>query len=54
MSEASDAISKAIDDASGPDKMSKKEALEFLEEIASDLEGKIDALRGEIQNEEGE
>lgn len=38
----------AIDAATAPDKMSQQEALNFLEELAAELEGRMDALRGEV------
>lgn len=42
-----------IDQLCEPAKMSKHEALDFLEEIAAELEGRMDALREEIAGEEG-
>ena len=35
-----------------PKKMTKREALNFLEELAADLEGSIDALIEELRDDE--
>lgn len=40
-------IDNMIDRAYAPKNMSPEEAIEFLEEIASSVEGKIDALKAE-------
>jgi hypothetical protein len=36
-----------IDEATVPDKMSWREAIEFLEELSADLDGRIETLREE-------
>jgi hypothetical protein len=57
MSKVSDAVSEvedAIDRAYSPDNMTKREALEFLKELSSGLDGKIDALEEEIDEEDEE
>lgn len=41
-----------INDACEPGKMNKKEAMEFLDEIASSLNACIDCLVEEIANED--
>lgn len=38
-----------IERISGPSRMTQQEALEYLESISSALEGRIEALRSEIQ-----
>lgn len=40
-------ILQNIDDATHPDKMSSTDAIDFLEELSADLDGRIDALRDE-------
>jgi hypothetical protein len=35
-----------------PKKMTKREALNFLEELVADLEGSIDALKDELRDDE--
>ena len=39
---------KLISDEIRPSKMSPKQALDWLEELSTDIEGQIDALRSEI------
>jgi len=41
-------VAQAID----PKKMTKREALNFLEELVADLEGSIDALKDELRDDE--
>lgn len=43
-----------LDGATTPDVMSKAEALEVLEELSVDLDGRIECLKEEIANEEEE
>jgi hypothetical protein len=45
-------VTQLINEQCGPDKMSKVEALDFLEKILVDLEGSIDALNDEMAEEE--
>ena len=45
---ARERILKELDDATSPNRMSKQTAVESLEEVAADIEGRLDALRGEI------
>lgn len=42
-------IMDTIDEATGPEAMTKAEALEFLEELATDIEGRIEALKEELR-----
>lgn len=43
---------ESIEQCFGDTSISKKETLELLEEIESDLESKIDALKADIKHEE--
>lgn len=43
-------IMKNIDYATEPKIMSKEEALDFLEQIETELQGRMEALREEINN----
>jgi hypothetical protein len=43
-----DELLVAIDEAVGPDEMSKKDALEFLRDLIGDIETRCDALEEEI------
>lgn len=47
-------IDRLIDKATHPDKMTPKQALDFLESLQSTLEGKIYGLRDDIINGECE
>ena len=42
---------QSIMDECAPGKMSKQEALDFIEEIGSAMDGSADALRAEIEDE---
>jgi hypothetical protein len=42
-------INREIDLQTGPPSMSQNEALEILEQVASDVEAKIDALKDEMK-----
>lgn len=52
MSLSKEDILHAIDKATEPKKMTKKEALDWLEELGADLDGRCDALKDEIAAEE--
>jgi len=43
-----DAVRRAIDELFSDTSVSKETTLEALEEVQADIEGKIDALKGEI------
>lgn len=45
-------LTRQIEDACAPSKMTKSEALEFTEDIISRLEANCEALREEIEAEE--
>ncbi len=45
-------IRKVIADETDPKKLTKQEYLEVIEEVASDLDGAIDAVRAELEAEE--
>jgi hypothetical protein len=47
MTKTREQILDDIDDATVPDKMSWQEAIQFLEELSSDLAGRIETLREE-------
>ncbi len=47
-----DAIMDAIDKATAPNKMTKAQALDFLEELADSVDSRCECLREEIKNEE--
>lgn len=47
MDEKRSAILKQIDRATAPEAMTPQEAVEFLEELSADLDGRIDALKEE-------
>lgn len=47
-------ILRDIDDASAPDQMTKSQALEWLEELITDLQSRCEALREEITNEDND
>jgi anaerobic ribonucleoside-triphosphate reductase len=42
-------INREIDYATGPDIASKEEAVEILEQVITDAEAKLDALKDEMQ-----
>lgn len=44
-----DEVMNEIDLATDPSVMSKEEALEFLEQCCTELEGRIEALRDELR-----
>lgn len=46
-----DQIMNEIDLATEPQVMSKEEALAFLEQCVTELEGRIEALKDELKNE---
>ena len=46
-----DSILEQINEAIEPGKMSQQEALDFLDEIISDLEGSCDGIRDDIKNQ---
>lgn len=52
-SEAWRAVLDLLDRETEPRSMSKAEALELLEELGTDLEARIEALKHEIAEEEG-
>lgn len=41
-----------IDLVTAPDKMSAKDAILILEELASDIDGRIEGLRDDLQEEQ--
>jgi hypothetical protein len=43
-----DDVMQVIDRATGPKIMSKEDALDFLERIETELQGRMEALRDEI------
>lgn len=45
-----DSILMRIDDATHPDAMTQEEALEFLEELSSDIEARIDGLKSDVED----
>jgi polyhydroxyalkanoate synthesis regulator phasin len=44
----------AVNELCAPEKMSKQEAIDFLEDVMSDLQSAVDALQDEIDNESDE
>ncbi len=48
-----DEIMRAINEAI-PSKMSPQEALDFLDELASDIDGTCDGIRDDIKSGQGE
>lgn len=46
-------VSALVDKLGDPSKMSKAQWVEFLEEVMTDCEGKLDAAREELAEEEG-
>lgn len=46
-------ILNLIDDRSAPAIMTKREAMELLEELSTDIDCRIDCLRDELNEEEG-
>ena len=46
-----DDILRAIDDATAPNKMGKREALDFIEQLITDLEFRCEALAEELKAE---
>lgn len=51
---AFETVMKAIDEVTDPKKMTKAEYRDFLEELMSDLEGRLDAVMRELEEEEEE
>jgi hypothetical protein len=49
---STETIIEQIDDETHPDLMSKSEALEFLQDVSAQLEGRIEALVNEIEESE--
>jgi hypothetical protein len=49
--EKKDDVIDALDDLFGDTTVTKEQTLEYLEEIQSELESKIDALKADIRNE---
>lgn len=47
-----EAILEQIDRATAPGKMTWTEAKEFLEELATDIDGRIEALKEENEDED--
>ena len=54
MNEAVERIMKSVDEEYAPEKMSKVDAIDFLERIGVELDGRCEALREEIDNEDDE
>lgn len=49
-------VDKAVDEVEAhctPDKMSKQQAMDFLEDVIARLESSVEALREEIDNDGG-
>lgn len=51
MSISKESILHDIDAATAPGAMSQEEALEFLEDIASELEGRINGLKSDLEED---
>lgn len=49
---AKDEVRKRVDEVSDPKEMSKAEYKEFLEELISDLEGSLDCVKQELEDEQ--
>lgn len=45
-------VRNLIEAVTSPKKMTKREAIDFLEELSSDIDGMIDGLKDEIRNED--
>lgn len=54
MSEEVDRVDRIIDEITHPRRMTGADAIQFLEELASLIDGKIDDLREDIENEREE
>lgn len=52
MDSSREGILEAIDAATHPDKMSKRDAKDWLEELYCDIQGRLDALVDELRDEE--
>ena len=49
--EDKEGILGGLDDATAPEVMSKRDALECYEDLMSDLKVRVEALRGEVETE---